>query len=127
MILAYNGTVTLVRGDTCKIPLADILPIEYKDYTLTGNDTIYFGLMLPRQPFEQALIKKVISITEDTPLKDILITLTSNETVELTDRKYFYSIKLLKNHTETIEGTEESNTVDEVVTLVNKTKFIICD
>jgi hypothetical protein len=127
MIVAYNNTVTLARGDTCKIPLTEMLSREHKNYILMPGDIVYFGLMLPGQLFEQAFLKKKFSVEADTPLDSLVITLTSNETVDLLDRKYFYSIKLLKNHTEIDKETNESIKIDEVVTLVNKTKFIICD
>ena len=127
MVLADNNIVTLTRGDTCKIPLKEVLFRDHKDYILTDNDTVYFGLMQSHQPFEQAFIKKKFTVDTDTPLKDLVIVLTSNETVDLTECKYFYSIKLLKNHTEIDKETNESKEIDEVVTLVNKTKFIICE
>ena len=61
--VTLNGIITLTRGDSATIPLSisngNRLYPEQEEYVLKGNDTVYFGLMFPNQPFKDAVIRKV--------------------------------------------------------------------
>jgi hypothetical protein len=60
---------------------------------------------------------------------NLVITIEPEDTLDLLPGKYFYAIKMHIDHFE--PGTEETGyagkQVDKVVTLINKTKFIIND
>lgn len=125
MLQAKNNTIVINRGDTCKINLGAAVPIDYYDYVLKENDALYFGLMDPGQFFEEALIRKKFTAEDISSIGEAIIELSSEETVDLIPGKYFYAIKLLLDHK--VVTQENIKQVDEVITLVNKTKFIICD
>ena len=101
----------LNRGDTLRYTY--ILPDGY-DYT--EGDRLYFGITLPKQPFEDALIRKTFSIEPDNT--DIsykaVIEVSADETRLLPPATYYYSIKVKKANR-------------DVITLVNKTKLIIIE
>ena len=118
-----NNIIVMTRGDTLEFtPIAEALS-PYADYRLIGDDAVYFGLMDPGQYFENALIRKKFDATDLQSLADLLITLEPDETLDLLPGKYFYSIKLHLNHQELASGKY----INKVVTLINKTKFILQD
>ena len=96
-------------------------------YRLKGNDVLYFGLMYPRQEFEDAIVKKKFTVEDYYEDSDILeILLEPEDTVDLLPGKYYYAIKLKLDHIELEEDGSEKR-VTGVETVVNKTKFIVCD
>jgi len=104
----------LNRGDTLKYTY--VLP---ETYSYTEGDRLYFGVTLPKQPFEEALIRKSYSLTnEDKREGDNRyfkeIKLEAEETRLLPPATYYYSIKVRKANR-------------DVETLVNKTKLIIIE
>lgn len=118
-----NNIIIMTRGDTLEfVPTAKALG-DYANYRLIEDDAIYFGLMDPGQYFEDALIRKRFDKTDFQSLADLLITLESDETLDLLPGKYFYSIKLHLNH----QDIESNKYIDKVITLINKTKFILND
>ena len=93
-------------------------------YILQGNDTVYFGLMEPNSVFEQSLVRKstndCIKFDKD---GNFFITIEPEDTEHLLPGIYYYSIKLEVDH---LQGkTYES--IHKVITVINKTKFIILD
>lgn len=95
--ISNNGIIRLTRGDSMKVPLfinngTDMAPIRYY---LNSSDTIYFAIMEPNRPFEDAIIKKVFT-TEDemTDQGDLWIKLDPTDTEHLLPGKYFYTVKL---------------------------------
>jgi hypothetical protein len=110
------------RGDTVAFDF--VINDENTDsgiYVLKDDDVLYFGLMDPHQPFEYALVKK--RYTKDDCNEDGIITITidPSDTLDLYPGVYYYAIKL---HRMTDNELEH---IDEVLTIINKTKFIICD
>ncbi len=103
----------LNRGDT--LLYTYVLPETY-DYT--EGDRLYFGVTLPKQPFEDALLRKSYSISNDDKSEDDRyfkeIKLEAEETRLLPPATYYYSIKVRKANR-------------DVETLVNKTKLIIIE
>lgn len=125
-----NNIIVLNRGDSYEFDLtiSDDASTDGR-YRLVGNDTVYFGLMDPGQPFERALVRKRFT-KEDTDEKgNLMITIEPEDTLDLYPGKYFYAVKLHLDH-EDIDvntGLATGDYVDRVVTVINKTKFIICD
>lgn len=95
--ISNNGIIRLTRGDSMKVPLfinngTDMSPIRY---TLNSNDTVYFAIMEPNRPFEDAILKKVLTAEDEmTDQGDLWIKLDPADTEHLLPGKYFYTVKL---------------------------------
>lgn len=115
--ISNNGTITITKGDTFDLELlincGTIL--EPKRYKLNQSDKIYFALEEPNQEYEQAIIKKELSINNLNSLDNIVIHFTDAETANLISGTYYYEVKL---HLHTDKGIE-------INTIVPKTKFIV--
>lgn len=115
MILDFNATTfEMVRGDTFILPLKLNCGtrMNYEQYKLKGNDSLYIGIMLPGQSFENSIIR--CSLDKNSPRDangDTIFKLESAHTEKLFPGKYYISIKLLKD--------------GEVKTLLNDTIFFI--
>ena len=119
-----KNIIKMNRGDTYEFNLTiDDEGSENGKYLLQGNDTVYFGLMEPNSAFEQSLVKKVY--TEEDRDKDgnIFITIEPEDTEHLLPGVYYYSVKLEVDH----ENGETCESIHKVITVINKTKFIILD
>lgn len=119
-----KNIIKMTRGDTYEFNLTiDDEGSENGKYILQGNDTVYFGLMEPNSAFEQSLVKKIY--TEEDCDKDgnIFITIEPEDTEHLLPGVYYYSVKLKVDH----ENGETYENIHKVITVINKTKFIILD
>ena len=119
-----KNIIKMNRGDTYEFNLTiDDEGSENGKYILQGNDTVYFGLMEPNSAFEQSLVKKIY--TEEDRDKDgnIFITIEPEDTEHLLPGVYYYSVKLEVDH----ENGETCESIHKVITVINKTKFIILD
>ena len=125
-----NNIILMNRGDSYEFDLtiADDNAIDGR-YRLTGNDTVYFGIMDPGQPFETALVRKKYTVDDTDAMGNLTIVITPEDTLDLYPGKYFYAVKLHLMH-EDIDlntGLPTGQQVDKVITIINKTKFILCD
>ena len=119
-----KNIIKMNRGDTYEFNLTiDDEGSENGKYILQGNDTVYFGLMEPNSAFEQSLVKKIY--TEEDCDKDgnIFIIIEPEDTEHLLPGVYYYSVKLEVDH----ENGETYESIHKVITVINKTKFIILD
>lgn len=117
-----NNIITINRGDTFTFDFTiDDDSSESGRYILSNDDVLYFGLMDPHQPFECALVKKRFTADDCDSAGNLTITISPEDTVDLIPGVYYYSIKLHR-----LQDTEEEY-IDEVITVVNKTKFVIND
>ena len=113
-----DNRITVTRGDTFSLPLilnagTDFNPVLYE---LEEGDTIYVAVMEPNQPFECALVKKVLTSGSELIDKSYQIKFNSSDTECLQPGNYYYQIKArFKNS----DGTYNVNTV------VPKTEFWI--
>ena len=120
-----KNIIKMNRGDTYEFNLTiDDEGSENGKYILQGKDTVYFGLMEPNSAFEQSLVRKstndCIKFDKD---GNFFITIEPEDTEYLLPGVYYYSIKLEVDH---LQGkTYES--IHKVITVINKTKFIILD
>ena len=98
LIIGNDGSIRVTRGDSFSATLfinqgTEFVPMRY---VVGDNDTVYFGVMEPNQKFEDAVIRK--KWTYDTGLinqfGDLMITLTSDDTILLHPGKYYYQIKM---------------------------------
>jgi len=130
-VISIPGNIIVInRGDTYTFDL-DILDENENIYRLQGNDALYFGLIDPRQSFEDALIKKKFTIEDyedgvEGESTIISFEITPEDTIDLYPGKYYYSIKLKQDHYEE-DDLGNIVKVTGVKTIINKTKFIIND
>lgn len=113
-----NNIISMSRGDSVDLPLflnagTDINPVRY---VLQDGDKIYFGIMEPNQPFENAIVKKVYTKDDFNENEDVVIKLEPNDTVCLYPGRYYYQVKALF-------ANDEENPI--VNTVVQKTQFFI--
>jgi hypothetical protein len=131
MYSTQNNAIVITRGDSLEFKPNPITLGDFANYKLQGDDTIYFGLMDPGQYFEEALVRKVFTAEDFASIEDFVLELDPEDTLDLLPGKYFYALKLQLNHVEPDLSSESDNAksieVNKVITLINKTKFIICD
>ena len=122
--MAINNIIVLNRGDSYEFDLTinDETSLDGR-YHLKGDDAVYLGIMDPGQPFEEALVRKVITVDDTDSEGNFSFEILPEDTLDLLPGKYFYSVKLRMSHID--EETGES--IEKVMTIINKTKFILCD
>lgn len=113
-----NGIITMNMGDTFSYPLFinagdKLTPIRYK---LRDLDSIEFAIERANDAFANAPIKKTYTKANCNVYGDVVINLTSADTNNLGDGKFYYEIKL---HLKPNANTEY------IQTIVPKRKFII--
>lgn len=121
-----KNIITINRGDSFDFNLViEDESSPNNTYILKDKDIVYFGLMDPHQPFEHALVKKRYTGLDADSAGNLSISLEPQDTLDLVPGVYYYSIKLLKAS----EFDKENNiyTKEKVITVINKTKFIIND
>jgi hypothetical protein len=123
-----SNIIVINRGDSFDFDLTIALDSEFR-YALTGDDALYFGIMHPHQPFETALIRKKYTVADTDEMGNLSISILPEDTLNLHPGKYYYAVKLHMNHPEVDANTgeETGKIIDKVYTIINKTKFIICD
>lgn len=117
--ISKNGIITLNRGDsfTLEMDLNIGSAIEPVLYFMTENDRLYFAIMEPNQPFEEALVRKEFTKDDQGANGDVVMIFSSTDTEFLLPGKYYYQVKLLRKE-------DENEFID---TVVSKTQFIIVD
>lgn len=123
--MSYN-IITLNRGDSYPLTLSiddPNSPAGY--YTLKDDDAVYFGIMDPHQLFENALVRKKFTADDMDEAGNISIVINPEDTIDLYPGIYYYAVKLHKSSPANQETGEAE--IDEVLTIINKTKFIIND
>lgn len=117
--IASNGIVTVNRGDSFELPItlhfgSAVSPVKYE---LQENDVLYLGIMEPNQPFETAIVKKVVRYEDLDEYGDIYVRFWPNDTVCLLPGKYYYQVKL--------QTTDAITNQLDVETIIDKTLFYI--
>lgn len=87
------------RGDSYTLPIIinEGTKLCFKQYQLRQFDKIYVGIMEPNQSFENALIRKVLSITSPTnKYGHPVFQLNPQDTEYILTGKYFIEIKLVQ-------------------------------
>lgn len=120
--LAFNGIITVNRGDSFYFPLTlncgtEMEPISY---IIDDRTYVYFGVMEPNQPFECALIRKTFTHEDCDEEGNVVIRFRPQDTQCVLPGKYYYQIKVQKF----LSDDPEDYTVD---TVVDKTLFWIME
>jgi hypothetical protein len=124
-----KNIIKINRGDSYKIAVS--VPdkeITDKNYILTGADALYFALLYPHQKFEDAIIIKGydhtdLIVEEGINTGKILIKIEPKDTIKLAPGVYYYTVKLYKGGTPGV--IDDYSRVEEVRTIIERTKFII--
>ena len=114
--ISSNGAIYMSRGDNIECPLfinrgTGLEPIRF-NLELHPSSQIYFGLTLPNQKFEDAILKQKYNVENINSKGDIIIKLSPEDTLYLDPGKYFYEIKIVLPN-------------NEVNTIIPKTEFWI--
>lgn len=126
-----KNIIKLNRGDSYEFALS--VPNKEnpaENYILTGTDVLYFVLLYPHQPFEEAILSKGYDRADqiiDENGKNtgkILIKLAPTDTLCLTPGIYYYSVKLYRGGKLNETDGSYSN-AKEVSTIIERTKFIV--
>lgn len=120
--LAYNGIITVNRGDSFSLPLVinfgtNLEPMQYR---LSGKTYVYFAVMEPNQPFESALIRKTYTIDDVDENGNVIIKFRPQDTQCVLPGKYYYQVKLQRFNSEDSEDYE-------VDTVIDKTLFYVLE
>ena len=123
--MSYN-IITLNRGDSYPFTLYIDDPNSQDGiYRLKDDDTVYLGIMDPHQLFENALVRKRYTADDMDEAGNISIVIKPEDTIDLYPGIYYYAVKLHKSSPANQETGDPE--IDEVLTVINKTKFIIND
>jgi hypothetical protein len=121
--------IILNRGDTHEFDL--IIEDDTSSdgrYRIQGDDTVYFGIMDPHQPFEEALVKKKFTVEDTDANGNLIIVITPEDTLDLLPGTYYYSVKIHLQHENIHPETKEVlGYIDKVHTVINKTKLFLND
>ena len=120
--VTYNGIITINRGDSFVATMAltagsEINPVVYE---MTPDSFVYFGLMEPNQPFEDAIVKKKYTINDLDENGNVVIKFKPSDTQCLLPGRYYYQVKLQVCNPDNYEDYE-------VHTIIDKTQFFILE
>lgn len=124
--IAFNGIITVNRGDSFSFPLTINFGTQLSPdtYGMQEHDKVYFAVMEPNQPFETALIKKVFT-NQDFVDGKVNIRFRPKDTEKVLPGKYYYQIKLQRFHKDE-NGLWDMDDYD-VDTIIDKTQFFILE
>lgn len=120
--IAHNGIITVNRGDSFTFPIflnsgTNIQPVKYD---LDDSCYVYFAVMEPNQPFENALIKKKYTINDVDENGNVIIKFRPQDTQCVLPGKYYYQVKVQKFNSLNSEDYD-------VNTIVGKTLFYVIE
>jgi hypothetical protein len=127
--MTLNNIIILNRGDTYEFDLtiADDASPDGR-YHLQGDDTVYFGIMDPHQPFEEALVKKKFTVEDTDSAGNLTAVIEPEDTLDLLPGTYYYAVKVHLQHDNIHPETNENlGQVDKVFTAIHKTKLFLND
>ena len=120
--ISYDGIITINRGDSFRLPLmlnygTKMEPLMYR---MTPKSFVYFAVMEPNEPFENALIRKKYTIDDVDEDGNIVIKFRPQDTQCVLPGKYYYQVKLQRLNLDDPEDYE-------VDTVIDKTQFFILE
>jgi len=91
-----NNIISMDRGDFVRLPIFinandEELPMRY---ILRSTDMIYFAIKEPNQPFEQAIVRKILTSDDLNFAGDAELILEESDTKDLVPGVYYYEIKV---------------------------------
>ena len=96
--ISNNGFISMHRGDTFTVPLFINKGTKEDPVRLYMSQhpsaEVFLGVMEPNQPFEQALIKKRFTTSNDfNQFGDLVVSFKDTDTLNILPGLYYYSIK----------------------------------
>lgn len=115
--------IKLSRGSSFELPV-NLKNTNEEKYLLATDEVVYFALLYPNQPFEEALLVKGYT-RDDQEFETgvIKIKIDPCDTATLASGIYYYCVKLKKGGNPTCLNDFAS--MQEFKTLIERTKFII--
>lgn len=132
--ICNNNVITMTRGDELIIPLRLFYNIDERlshiAFFINKNDKVLFALCEPRQNFEDAIVKKVITYDEIEEYNKekhsqgiVPIPFKGVDTEFLHTGNYYYTVKILRKSV----WKDEQDSDGKLDTVISKTKFILID
>lgn len=120
--ITYNGIITVNRGDSFSLPLVLDCGTKFNPlrYSLSDRSVVYFAVMEPNQPFENALIRKRYTIDDIDEDGNVIVRFRPQDTQCVLPGKYYYQVKLQRFN------SDDPNDY-EVDTVIEKTQFFILE
>lgn len=116
--------IKITRGDSFEFVI-DAVELQLNRLN-PETDIVYFAIMEPNRPFEEALIVKgFTNQDQNNETGEILIKITPNDTRCLSSGVYYYTVKLQRGGT--VDIIDDLDEPLEVRTLIDRTKFIVFD
>lgn len=119
-----KNIITLTRGDTFDFNVAVYEELYGNYYTGTrAGDKIVFKILLPHQSFfdDNPIYEDTITLQDNNPNDECIFYLEHEDTVNIPVGVYYYAVKLIR------DPQENEDFPRQVLTLINKTKFVIND
>lgn len=96
--ISNNGFISMHRGDTFTVPLFINMGTKEDPIRLYmsqhPNAEVFLGIMEPNQPFEQALIKKRFTASNEfNQFGDLVVSFKDIDTLNILPGLYYYCIK----------------------------------
>ena len=117
--IVKNNCISIVKGDYIKFPIELYIGTFPKRSVmqLEEGDTAYFGIMEAQDSFDQAILKKALTVDDLDEYGNLWVTLLPEDTINLDVGTYYYEIKVLY----------EEDGVEHIDTVINKSRFIVLD
>jgi hypothetical protein len=115
--LGFNGIITVNRGDSFSFPLyincgTNLEPILYN---IDSSVVVYFAVMEPNQPFEEALIKKRYTAADCDENGNVIVKFRPKDTQCVLPGKYYYQVKVQRFNSDDPEDYEVDTVVDKTL------------
>lgn len=115
--------IKLSRGSSFEFPI-NLKNNNEEKYLLATDEVVYFALLYPNQPFEEALLVKGYTRDDQDSETGLLeIKISPSDTASLASGIYYYCVKLKKGGNP--NSLNDFASMQEFKTLIERTKFII--
>lgn len=125
--MPYSNIIKINRGDSFKFNFTVTSEVHHiYNKRLSETETVYFALLNPHQPFEDAIILQGYTLEDqDISTGAITVQLTTKETKMLAPGVYYYTVKLKHGGVATtVDGSDDP---ESMITIIDRTKFIVLE
>lgn len=125
--MSYSSIIKINRGDSFVFSFKPYSEDFCKNHKmLLESETVYFALLHPHQPFEDAIILQGYTLEDqDISTGAITVQLTPKETKILAPGVYYYTVKLKRGGVATtVDGSDDP---ELMITIIDRTKFIVLE
>ncbi len=117
--ITKNNVITIVKGDYTKFPIELYIgKFPYRSVMqLEEGDIAFFGIMCAKDGFDQAIVKKELTVDDLDEYGNLWVTLLPEDTINLDVGTYYYEVK--------VYYVEEE--IEHIDTVINKSRLIVLD